>query len=156
MQHTAKWPGGSRELAAKGPLVDMRLTLRSGEIASLRSLGVTVPLTLVRMLLDTGARFTLIEERLLRGLGLRPTGRESVVGISQRTEHYGRYQVQLLLALRDPSARIVGMHAVRADVLGMPSGALTRDHQGNLGRDFLASCRLDYDGPAGAFSLTGD
>ena len=111
--------------------------------------GKQVPDAVVaRMLIDTGASHTCIDETILRPLKLEPTG-----SIAAHTPSTGgnphvmfQYDVALLLYHQDNS-RFLGNVPVSA----VDFSAQSID--GILGRDILSLCLLVYDGRAVQFSL---
>ena len=106
------------------------------------------------MMVDTGARFTLVETDRLVQLGLFPIRFQQIIGIDQVATDCPVFRMSLVLTMRDLTT---GRHtAVRTpmDVLGMASTAAHEPYRGLLGRNFLMNFHFEYSGSKGVFSLT--
>jgi hypothetical protein len=114
----------------------------------------------VVLLLDTGARFSVVAEDVLTSLGVAPTGvtdvRTSlhdvvprpvyriVVSLDLVNEYGEQTMAEVLLA-------VIGSPPAPADL----PAAMVVPHQGLLGLDFLKHFRLIYDGPGNRVELIG-
>ena len=110
------------------------------------------------LMVDTGARFTVVTESLLASLRAAPIATTDVRTSMQTVELRPVYRVTLSLDFEDdygarqPAARVldvIGGPPVPAD---LPASMAVR-HQGLLGLDFLSRFRLRYDGPGKQFEL---
>lgn len=121
----------------------------------------------VRLLVDTGAGPSMVSRSLATELGLQVIDWRPVTGIEQRAEMCPVYRATLdlwLVGPRDPSRpkdpppsvqvplplTVLGGRDVHVDA---PPDALV---DGLLGRDFLSSFVLHYDGPGAWFELRTD
>lgn len=105
-----------------------------------------------KMMIDTGAAFTLIEEDLPAAQNLRPIRFREVIGVDQRAAMRPVFRMSLGLEVGDDR----GHHTVvtfREDVVGMPPPETPEEYVGLLGRDFLRHFRFVYDGPTARFQL---
>ncbi|MDB4932724.1 MAG: hypothetical protein JWM10_5208 [Myxococcaceae bacterium] len=156
MTHAYRCPLGSgAELVRNGPVVLGKLRPSREVREAMQMRGEFVPPQQVKLLIDTGASFSMVSRSLATGLGLQPLRRHAVVGVSQKAEMCWVYEATLDLWLEGPSSRVevalplsvTGVADAHADV---PHDAVV---SGLLGRDFLASFVLLYDGPRARFEL---
>ncbi len=105
-----------------------------------------------KMLIDTGAAFTLIEDRLAVALGMRPIRYREVIGIDQKAKMRPVFRLSIGLEVGDGlgNNRTV---VFREDVVGMPRPPRDEEYVGLLGRDFLSHFELTYDGPNARYGL---
>ncbi len=111
------------------------------------------------MALDTGARFSVVAERLLTKLGVAPTGftdvRTSLHAVVQRPV----YRIVVSLECVDDYENQTTAE-VLLGVIGAPPapanlpGGMVVPHEGLLGLDFLRHFHLIYDGPGNQVDLT--
>jgi len=105
-----------------------------------------------KMLIDTGAAFTLIESSVAATLGFRPIRYREVIGIDQKPTMRPVFRMSLGLEVGDGQGN---NHTVvfKEQVVGMPDPVRSEGYVGLLGRDFLRHFILTYDGPQARFSL---
>ncbi|MCC7542383.1 MAG: aspartyl protease family protein [Deltaproteobacteria bacterium] len=107
----------------------------------------------VRLMIDTGAQRTLVDDALCVKLGLPPIRFDEIVGVSGKPESWPVYLLGVRLGLSShPKAQENAFAVFGAEVIGMPVGPHDQ-HRGLLGRDFLANFELGYDGPNGSFAI---
>ena len=103
------------------------------------------------LIVDTGADTTMINEQLLRNLGLTPTSQTRVLTATSggKGEACDVYDVciEIVDKAGNPMWRVQPV-----EVLARP--LLNQGTDGMLGRDLLDLCVLEYDGPAKVFRLT--
>jgi len=100
-----------------------------------------------RALIDTGASISVVDIRVLEGLGLRPINTIPIRGCSDTASLQApTFMVRFQFASRDLKDRVLV-------VVGLPLARKTGDEIALLGRDILRTARFVYDGPAGGYSL---
>jgi predicted aspartyl protease len=99
----------------------------------------------VRVLVDTGATISAIENSAARRLGLTRTGTITLAGVGGVTE-----QPVYAAAVDFPGLGISSQDPVR--LAGADLGS--RDFEFLLGRDVLERLVFEYDGPASAFAIS--
>lgn len=105
----------------------------------------------VELLIDTGASMTLLDEQLMRSLGLTPTGStqwhsSSTNGVAQRC---GVYDVRLVLGgIGTPDTFTVDPLQVIAPPF------INHGYQGLLGRDVLSRVQLGWNGPTNSLTIS--
>ncbi len=101
-----------------------------------------------RLMIDTGAPYCLVADYIADELGLVPSGMRDVLGVHGEPKACPVYEMSIHIGMDDqpPSA------VFTAEVVALDDRGDDAVH-GLLGRDFLARFRLDYDGPAGTFTL---
>ncbi len=140
------------QLVVSGPLVEVTLGLHPDEIKSIVESG-GVPKTMVhRLLIDTGAQCTSVENVIPLALGLVPIRYQSMMGVSYKPEDYPVYRMSITLGMADKHGTVVPAAFV-SDVVGTPSPGRPLSHVGLLGRDFLRFVQLVYDGPRAEYEL---
>ena len=113
-----------------------------------------------RLMIDTGASVTCIDEGLIQSMGAIPIRTRSIIGVNGTPQMRPVYRMKLLIGMGvqrvdagqvpPPSAAGNGFFGIDFDVTGVQSlGSV----QGLIGRDLLASCRFVYDGPSSMFLL---
>ena len=97
--------------------------------------------------LDTGAGITLLDQGVIRSLGLKPKGEAGlhVLGRDDVSFH-GVYDVEIALAVETELPRWLPLTVLEGTV--NPKGTVAA-----VGRDFLTHFHLSYDGPAGRFAV---
>lgn len=112
----------------------------------------------VPMMIDTGARFSLVTDTILARLGVVPIGVTDVRTSLQTVETRPACRIAVGLEFEDE----YGGHLVKSvplTVIASPpvTAKISRDiqlrHEGLLGLDFLGHFRFVYDGPSGEFRL---
>jgi hypothetical protein len=103
-----------------------------------------------RLMVDTGAQVTSVDDALCRELGLTPVRYRPIIGVHNKAEDRPVYLMGVGLGMGDGGGA-VEIVTFLAEVVGMPTPAGSID--GLLGRDFLVGFRLVYDGPTGRFEI---
>lgn len=107
-----------------------------------------------KLMVDTGAQCTVVEDVILQGLGLAPIGFRNIVGVSQVSQKCPVYLLNIGLEMAPMPNQGGGiMCTVTLPVVGMPSPSQPAEHVGLLGRDFLSHFIFAYDGPSGVFMI---
>ena len=153
LKHTGTFsPPGPVGLAINGPLVNITIQPAPEVVQSMRDAGIEPKSVNTKMMVDTGAARTVIEDKVAQHLGLNPLRYASFVGVSQKSEKYPVYRVTISIAMEDEKKRRAVV-AFTSDVAGVPSPTFSAEHQGLIGRDFLQHVRFVYDGPKGQFEI---
>ena len=135
----------TRPLVAGRPVVQLSLAAGAGTAmpSGSSNLVITVP-----ALIDTGAKQSCVDLASVGALGLAPV---TTVGV--RTASTGRsplsrnvYNLSLAIGGTPPMPWMSGLRVIAIDLSWSPERFL-------LGRDVLARCRFEYDGPADRFTL---
>jgi hypothetical protein len=139
------------QILSSGALVDVSVGLSDARRRVMQRQGRQVPPAVAaRLIIDTGASTSLLDEGLMRSLQLTPTGAtsyhsSSTNGIAQNCDVY---DVALFLG---------GMgkpHSLRFDpVPVMATPFINQPFEGLLGRDVLNRIHLVWKGPAGTLVL---
>jgi hypothetical protein len=133
-------------LLQDGPLVDAVLSPPQIQADQMITQGQNVPRVKATLMIDTGAGKTAIDKSLASKLNLKPIRYDEVVGVSQQSQECPVYL--LVLRLRVDLEGKTAEYSYITEALGVPSPRERNPHDGFLGRDFLKSCRLVYDGPS--------
>lgn len=132
-----------------GPIIQVRVGISAVLRALLTSIGLSVPPAVqADLLVDTGAEGTAVDDTIIAALGLQPTG-----SANMRTPSTGAkpliiptFEIELTLPANNPKVfptlTVCGGHF------------LTMGYHGLIGRDVLAHCRMDYDGPRDFVTLS--
>ena len=150
LRYEGNWADPPR-LTLTGPIVSVQLG-HSADYAGRESL-MPSSFPMLDMMVDTGARFTLVETDRLIQLGLLPIRFQESIGIDQSPTDCPVFRMSLVITMRD---RTTGRNtAVRTpmDVLGMASTAAYEPYRGLLGRNFLMNFDFEYSGATGSFAL---
>jgi hypothetical protein len=110
----------------------------------------------VRMLVDTGAGPSMIEQSVAEELGLSATRFVQVVGISQAVVACPVYHAEIEVGFERSTRggkKESCVMAIPVTLAGMPPPFTQLSHVGLLGRDFLQHFQVAYDGPGGEFAL---
>ena len=151
LRYESQWADPAR-LTLDGPIISVQLG-HSADYIGRESLTPSV-FPKLDMMVDTGARFTLVETDRLVQLGLFPIRFQEIIGVDQVATDCPVFRMSLVLMMKD---RMTGRNtAVRMpmDVLGMATTAAHEPYRGLLGRNFLMNFQFEYSGATGAFSLT--
>jgi len=106
------------------------------------------PLIAARMIIDTGASCTAIQETILKSLGLTPTGTSQILTPSSKGAPITCATYDVLLSVyHEKHPLVLGTVAV------IGSDFSGQGIDGLIGRDVLQECLMIYDGTAGTFSL---
>jgi hypothetical protein len=108
-----------------------------------------------RMLIDTGAAFTLIDQTIALELGFLPHRFQEVIGVDQQPTERPVFRLTIGLTMVDELGR-GRFFRFAEDIVGMPPVVRDEGYVGLLGRDFLRHFDLIYDGPNGRFQLVRD
>lgn len=138
------------DLVREGAIVLAQLGVDPGLEGVVDAQGHLPGLLPVRMMVDTGAELSFVDESFARHLGLRRVGKEPVVGVSQKPELHTVYAATLHLPINAPSPRILKL---ALKVAGMRENLSRTRFDGLLGRRFLGDFSLAYTGPANTFLL---
>jgi hypothetical protein len=113
--------------------------------------GKKVPSVAAKLMLDTGAAKTAIDNTLAAELNLVPIRFEQVVGVSQESQECPVYLLVLRINVTLNGRKME--YSCSTEALGIPSPRQGEPYSGFIGRDFLASWRLTYDGPSGVVEM---
>jgi hypothetical protein len=117
---------------------------------ALRSADYPLPsLQEVRLLIDTGATGTCIDESVLANLEIAPSGFEELASASRKNEYRNTYDISLWIPDRDNNLWIVS-RCMRV----MESNSARLGFTGLLGRNVIARGSLLFDGLNKAAQLT--
>lgn len=113
------------------------------------------------MMIDTGARFSVVTETVLTSLGIPPIGSTDVRTSLQHVVQRPVYRIIVALEFEDEYGRQFPAEIPLSVIASPPAPAsLPKDmplrHEGLLGLDFLRLFRFTYDGPTNSFLLACD
>jgi hypothetical protein len=115
----------------------------------------------VLMMIDTGARFSVVTETVIFGLGVAPIGSTDVRTSLQQVVERPVYRIIVGLEFEDeygaPRPAQIPLTVIASPPVpaNLPKEMAFR-HEGLLGLDFLRTFRFIYDGPTNSFLLTCD
>ena len=132
-------------------MVEARLSPPRIQAEQLSAIGKKVPNVAVKLMLDTGAAKTAIDNALAAELNLVPIRYEQVVGVSQEGQECPVYLLVLRINVTHDGKKME--YSCSTEALGIPSPRQGDPYSGFIGRDFLASWRLTYDGPSGVVEM---
>ena len=138
-------------LVQDGPLVKVRLSPPRIQAEQMSAKGKKVPSVAAKLMLDTGAAKTAIDNALAADLNLVPIRFEQVVGVSQESQECPVYLLVLRINVTLDDRKME--YSCSTEALGIPSPRQGEPYSGFIGRDFLASWRLTYDGPSGVVEM---
>jgi hypothetical protein len=138
-------------LLQDGPLAEARLSPPRIQAEQLFAKGKKVPSVAAKLMIDTGAAKTAVDNAFAARLNLVPIRYEQVVGLSQESQECPVYLLVLRLNVTLDGKRMEYFRPTEA--LGIPSPREGEPYSGFIGRDFLAFWRLTYDGPSGAVEM---
>lgn len=138
-------------LLQDGPLVEARLSPPRIQAEQLSMKGKKAPSVAAKLMIDTGAAKTAINNTFAAKLNLVPIRYEQVVGVSQESQECPVYMLVLKLSVALGGKRME--YSCSTEALGIPSPRQGEPYDGFLGRDFLAFWRLTYDGPSGVIEM---
>jgi hypothetical protein len=107
----------------------------------------------VRMQIDTGAQVTLVDERVRRRLGLRPSDMVTIVGPTRVPQVVRAGRARLLIRMSDETSGLSEAVQVETLLLALPPRTDESQPEGFLGRDVLRFFEFRYVGPDGTFEL---
>jgi predicted aspartyl protease len=107
------------------------------------------PPTLATFIIDTGADSTMVDDQIMRGLGLLPTGQTEIYTSTTNgiAEICDVYDIELQVLSPGSAPWVIG--PVEALGRHLPNHSL----QGMIGRDVLNRAILRVDGPGQTFQL---
>lgn len=138
------------DLHSHGAIVDVRIVPRKEAVAYLPPAAKRAERT--RLLLDTGAQSTLVVPSVLRSLGIPAARTANVLGVSGHEKVCLAYAVLIEIQVSN-SAGARSWAQVKCTAVESPREFKGEPYEGLLGRDFLRSVRLTYDGPTGTIDL---
>jgi hypothetical protein len=142
-------PHINRPLDAEGCVLDFHVGVSSQREAALRAANQPVrPPVPIRALIDTGASATVIDESVLRQLGLAPTGTVQILTPSTRGVPITCMAYDIKAGIYHPAHSLVlgTFPVIAGDFTGQTISAL-------IGRDVLRNCLFIYDGVALHFTI---
>ena len=135
-----------------GPLVEVAFSPHPDEIPLLAVEGVKWEHAIHKMMVDTGAELTVVEESVPQFLGIEPIRSQWITGIGGDVE-CPVYRLGIIIGFKDRMGKRSGA-TLSADIVAVPTPPdVNRPHVGLLGRDFLQFVRFEYDGPAGEYTI---
>jgi len=150
VRHVGRVTNPPLGLIAVGPLVEVTIQPHAVVAAQFTAQGLPVPAEAARLMVDTGAQRTCIDQAIAARLGLAPIRYEPMVGVSQKAENYPVFLVQMGLGMAE--GEITQQAIWSAEVVGVPTISVGA-HAGLIGRDFLAHFDFRYHGRDGTFEL---
>lgn len=139
-----------RAIQSSGPLVDLRVGISNGWRKQLWKKGIEPPPEVyATFLVDTGSDSSMVDEQIMRALGLiavnqRPVLTSESKGVAQLCNVY-----DISLEIINGGAAPWRITSVEAN--GRP--LMSESVQGVLGRDVLNRVVLTYNGPAKVYSI---
>lgn len=137
-------------MQAAGLLVDVNVGVSDGRLKQLwKTNQAPPPAVFARCLLDTGADTTMVDEQIMRTLGLTAINQRRVL----TSESMG---VAQLCDVYDVALDVVnkGMASWRLSAIQVLARPLMNDElHGGIGRDALNLAKLTYDGPQAIFTI---
>ena len=145
-------PHFTRQIDAKGPLLNVQLTVSAARHAALTAAQVPIPEPFgAQGLVDTGASSTCIDPSVVKHLGLSPSGKAQVYTPStgEKAVSVDQYDIGLSIysTTTEPPYRIPNLAVMESELLA-GQGFHTL-----IGRDVLARCLLVYNGATGLYTL---
>lgn len=139
-------------IPTSGALLDVHVGLSDLRRRALQRQGLAVPpLVRTSLLVDTGASMTLLDETMMRGLQLAPTGftsfhSSSTGGVAERCNVY---DVGLVLGgIATPDSFPIDPLPV------MATSFINQPFEGLLGRDVLTRLQMAWNGPSRRLTLS--
>ena len=147
------WQVARSELVEQGPLVEVLFAPHPADIELLAQEGTPWQPIPHRMMVDTGAEITVVEDAVPKFLNLEPIRFQAIAGVTGDLDcPIYRLEIRIRSNHHDD-----GHIQFSADVFAIPPVAeLARPHVGLLGRDFLQFVRFEYDGPSGTYRLVDE
>jgi hypothetical protein len=137
-------------MSPDGPVLEVVVALDTNKIAVRQQAGAAVPLPLpIRALIDTGTDVTAIAPRVLRQLGLAPLYTASTLTAGGQV---GVDLFEVSLVITGPKGTAGPMY-VRPYLLATELPVPLPNIEALIGRDILAECLFQLDGPGANFLL---
>lgn len=144
-------PNSASELVKFGPLVAAVIRPDVLMQEALLGAGRHIGSCEVSMLVDTGASHSMLDQRVVRQLGLRPHKEKPFLVANNQVSNMMVYYASIALPMDRPGG--FEMVIFEFQVASVPPGKNVVEHHGLIGREFLERFRLAYDGPRGRFAL---
>lgn len=138
---------GPTELRERGALVRVEIGPSPEDIES-RSVARTLAISVVLMI-DTGSRWTFVEDARIQKLGLAAERYEKVYGIFPDPQDCPVYRLAVTVPLVEQNTRATHRLVLPLEIIGLPTPKHPQYSMGLLGRDFLEGVVLSYNGKQG-------
>jgi len=148
VRHFGKVEPGRIGLVNIGPLVNVIVKPMAGDAAEASE----TPEAELKMMIDTGAQTTVIDESIPRELNLRPIRYIPIIGVNGNPVQRPVYPMSVSILMADDQRQEAGI-TVTMEMVGAPIVNQGQQHRGLLGRDFLSHFIFEYVGPNGTFEL---
>jgi hypothetical protein len=144
-----------RVIPLSAALVEVLFTPHPDDIELLAKEGVRWEPIPHRMMFDTGAENTVVEDAVPKFLHLEPIRYQAIAGVTGDPDcPVYRLEITIGANASDDDRGKAKELRFSADIFAVPPVAeFARPHVGLLGRDLLQLVRFEYDGPAGAYRL---
>lgn len=142
-----------QNIAREGAMVAAKVGHDLARHHSLLARGDIPRLHGAKLLVDTGAELSFINEAIAIDLQLRFVRDQEIVGVSQRPETHRIYFATLHLGFEKPDPTVM---LIPVALAGMRETTGRLQFDGILGRDFLAAFDFAYSGPKHTFALGTD
>ncbi len=153
LRYEGYFPPAPHGLALRGPLIDVQIGHATDYVGMEDRQPLVFPAH--RMLIDTGAAFTLLDENICLDLGFGPHRFQEVIGVDQRPHERPVFRLTIGLTMQDEVGRAKFVRFAE-DIVGMPRPVRDEGYIGLLGRDFLRHFEFIYDGQDSRFRLVRD
>jgi len=142
----------ARRLIEEGPLVQVTFTPHPLDVELLARERTSWQPASHKMMVDTGAQLTVVEDAVPKFLKLVPIRYQPIAGVTGDLD-CPVYRLEINIGVSDRDGNH-GEMKFWADVVAVPPARdLARPHVGLLGRDFLQHVRFEYDGPRGVHAI---
>lgn len=158
MKHVGKVEPVPLGLVQSGPLINVIVQPSAPIAKSIIESGGIIKEARVKLMVDTGAQKTCIEDAVIQKLDLVPIRYEKILGVSQEPIDCPVYRLSIIIGMsKNPDYNGSVPPDINtifdADVVGVPSPKHQPGHNGLLGRDFLRYVKLVYNGTGGNFEI---
>lgn len=137
-------------LVTHGPLVEVLFAPHRADVELLAEEAIAWQPISHRMMIDTGAALTIVEDPVPRFLQLEPIRFQAIAGVTGDLD-CPVYRLQINIR---SNGHDHGHIQFNSDIVAIPPvPEIARPHVGLLGRDFLQFVRFEYDGPSGMYQL---
>ncbi len=141
------------DIVREGAIVVAELDVDRARRQMLTLKGEFPPRRTVRLMVDTGAELSFVDQAVAMDLGLRQLRSAEIVGVSQRPEVHPVFAATLFLGINTPTPGIV---QIPIEVAAMRENITALPFNGLLGRVFLRDFELEYSGRDHAFALSSN